>query len=191
MPVATSFVQVLRRPLESAQYAAETYRQLLTGHGLAGSMGRKGNPYDNAKAESFMKTLKLEAVCPMALETFEEVAEHLPHFIDQVYNKRRLPFGAGVSQLATVRGSTHPADGQNRSLISVHPKGRTPIRGQFWKPFDTPRSAAGARSSFGGDRDIAAALFTSSIDIVRTEALAEAGFTHIFFAVHPEGPPRQ
>ncbi|RUU25955.1 DDE-type integrase/transposase/recombinase [Mesorhizobium sp. M6A.T.Ce.TU.016.01.1.1] len=68
-----------------SQYAAETYRQLLTSHGLAGSMGRKGNPCDNAKAESFMKTLKLEAVYPMALETLEEVAEHLPDFIAAVF----------------------------------------------------------------------------------------------------------
>jgi putative transposase len=35
---------------------------LLAEHGLAGSMGRRGNPYDNAKAESFIKTLKVEAV---------------------------------------------------------------------------------------------------------------------------------
>ncbi len=53
-------------------------------------MGRRGNPYDNAKAESFMKTLKVEAVYPMAFETFEEVAEHLPRFIDDIYNSRRL-----------------------------------------------------------------------------------------------------
>ncbi len=38
--------QVLRRPLESAQYAAEAYRHLLADAGLIGSMGRKGNPYD-------------------------------------------------------------------------------------------------------------------------------------------------
>jgi putative transposase len=37
-------------------------------------MGRRGNPYDNAKAESFMKTLKVEAVYPMAYETFADVA---------------------------------------------------------------------------------------------------------------------
>ena len=45
-----------------AQYASEIYRQLLAEHGLVGSMGRRGNPYDNAKAESFMKTLKVEAM---------------------------------------------------------------------------------------------------------------------------------
>jgi len=39
---------------------------------------RKKNPYDNAKAESFMKTLKVEAVYPMAYETFTDVAEDLP-----------------------------------------------------------------------------------------------------------------
>ena len=44
------------------QYAAEIYRQTLDEHGLVGSMGRRGNPYDNAKAESFMNALKVEAV---------------------------------------------------------------------------------------------------------------------------------
>ncbi|KAA0124984.1 transposase [Methylobacterium sp. P1-11] len=39
-------------------YAAEAYRTVLAGHGLGGAMGRGGNPYDNAMAESFMKTLK-------------------------------------------------------------------------------------------------------------------------------------
>jgi len=73
-----------------SQYAAGRYRQLLADNGLVGSMGRRGNPYDNAKAESFMKTLKVEAVYPMEFKSFEDVAEHLPCFIDDVYNKRRL-----------------------------------------------------------------------------------------------------
>jgi hypothetical protein len=54
------------------QYASRVYTDLLTEHGIQISMSRRGNPYDNAKAESFMKTLKYEEVYRSEYRDFEE-----------------------------------------------------------------------------------------------------------------------
>jgi len=53
-------------------------------------MSRKGNPYDNAFAESFIKTLKVEEVYLNEYETFEDAFRNIWHFIEKVYNHKRL-----------------------------------------------------------------------------------------------------
>jgi len=77
------------------QYAATEYTGLLKQHGIAISMSRKGNPYDNAIAESFMKTLKTEEVYLNEYDSFPDANQNLGRFIEMVYNKKRLHSSLG------------------------------------------------------------------------------------------------
>jgi putative transposase len=72
------------------QYACRDYAALLHAHGIEASMSRAGNPYDNAKAESFMKTLKHEEVDGRAYRDAEDARHQIGRFIDEVYNRQRL-----------------------------------------------------------------------------------------------------
>ena len=58
-------------------------------------MSRKGNPYDNAYAESFIKTLKSEEVCLWEYRTMADVQKRIPFFIEDVYNRKRLHSSLG------------------------------------------------------------------------------------------------
>ena len=58
-------------------------------------MSRKGNPYDNAKAESFFKTLKVEEVYLNDYRTTREARENIEHFLEAVYNQKRLHSALG------------------------------------------------------------------------------------------------
>jgi putative transposase len=77
------------------QYASALYRHALKELGLIGSMSAPGNPYHNAQAESFMKTLKVEEVYITRCETFNELAVRLPYFIEEIYNERRMHSALG------------------------------------------------------------------------------------------------
>ena len=69
--------------------------QKLTEHGIQISMSRSGNPYDNAFAESFNKTVKVEEVYINEYETFEDAYKNIKQFIELVYNKKRLHSSLG------------------------------------------------------------------------------------------------
>jgi transposase InsO family protein len=77
------------------QYASGDYVALLEANGFLISMSRTGNPYDNAKAESFMKTLKCEEVYLKTYRDREEVRASIAHFIEEVYNRKRLHSALG------------------------------------------------------------------------------------------------
>jgi transposase InsO family protein len=75
---------------QGVQYAAADYVLRLEAVGARISMSAKGNPYDNAKAESFFKTLKREEVHLKEYRTFDEARENIGPFITDVYNHKRL-----------------------------------------------------------------------------------------------------
>jgi putative transposase len=77
------------------QYASEKYRQQIKAYGITQSMSRKGNCYDNAKAESFNKTIKLEEVYLHEYENFDEARKSLENFLERVYNTERLHSSLG------------------------------------------------------------------------------------------------
>lgn len=77
------------------QYAYGEYVKILKEHGFHISMSAKGNPYENAFAESLMKTLKYDEVYLWNYESWNDVMERLPNFIEEVYNKKRLHSGIG------------------------------------------------------------------------------------------------
>lgn len=77
------------------QYASAAYVERLTDTGALVSMSAVGNPYDNAKAESFFKTLKVEEVYLHDYQSFAEAQARLDHFIADVYNTKRLHSSVG------------------------------------------------------------------------------------------------
>lgn len=77
------------------QYASDKYTELLRKHGAVLSMSRPGNPYDNARCESFLKTLKQEEIYCRQYRDLDDLRTHSSAFIDNYYNRRRLHSALG------------------------------------------------------------------------------------------------
>jgi putative transposase len=77
------------------QYASHDYTELLRKHGAACSMSRAGNPYDNARCESFLKTLKHEEIYCREYQDLDDLRRHSSAFIDEYYNRQRLHSALG------------------------------------------------------------------------------------------------
>jgi putative transposase len=88
-------VGIVHHSDRGVQYASHDYIALLEANGFLISMSRTGNPYDNAKAESFMKTLKCEEVYLQNYRDREEAHTSIRHFIEDVYNRKRLHSSLG------------------------------------------------------------------------------------------------
>jgi putative transposase len=80
---------------QGVQYASAEYVERLEKAGAQISMASVGNPYENAKAESFFRTLKLEEVYIKDYRDFEEAQENIGEFIEEVYNEKRLHSSLG------------------------------------------------------------------------------------------------
>lgn len=80
---------------QGVQYAAKAYVERLEEASMKPSMGEKGNAYENAHAESFIKTIKIEEVYMNEYETMEDAYCNIKQFIEKVYNKKRLHSSIG------------------------------------------------------------------------------------------------
>ena len=89
LPIATPLTRALRRPVESAQYTSGAFNRYTRRLGVRQSMGRTGVCWDNAQAETFFASLKVECVYRTAIPTLDHARRTIGRYIEIFYNRRR------------------------------------------------------------------------------------------------------
>jgi len=112
--------QLIHHSDRGAQYACAEYSALLAAHGIQPSMSRVGSPYDNAKAESFMSTLKREEVDGRDYRTAWEARRSIGSFIDDVYNRQRLHSALSYLAPADFEAALGPVMVMQRNELAVN-----------------------------------------------------------------------
>jgi putative transposase len=123
------------------QYASGDYGKLLDEHQIIASMSRLANPWDNAKCESFMKTLKREEIHANEYRGMEDLRKHVSTFMDAYYNTQRLHSALGYrtpEQFEAAFGGA-AAEGHTEMSFLRHPEiyqsdvllGEKPLEGGF------------------------------------------------------------
>lgn len=133
------------------QYANAAYVARLEQIGAQMSMSAVGNPYDNAKAESFFKTLKHEEVYLNEYRAFAEAEAHISQFIEAVYNAKRLHSSLGYRPPVEFEACYSTPQMAEMTLPLVRYNGFSPIWRQVDSDLPRLRSSIGARESAPGN----------------------------------------
>jgi putative transposase len=103
------------------QYTSREYTDLLQAQQIRISMSRPGNPYDNARAESFFKTLKYEEVYRQEYRDLAEARASIQYFLEQVYNEKRLHSALGYRPPAEFERAVAANSGTTQGSLKVSP----------------------------------------------------------------------
>jgi transposase InsO family protein len=109
LPTSTSTIEVLRRPVESAEYTGRLFASACANTGVTQSMGRTGSALDNAAAESFHSTVEFEMLRGQHFTTREQARRAVVGFLEEYNHDRRHSTIGMISPVAYERANAKAA----------------------------------------------------------------------------------